>query len=66
VHKGGDYLFQIKANQPHLFQIAQTLDALPDTPFLSTPKEGTDASNPDSCILSPLNPCTPISPLPAP
>jgi hypothetical protein len=66
VPKGGDYLFQVKANQPHRFQIAQTLDALPDAPFLSTPREGTDASKPDSCILSPLNPCAPISPLPAP
>jgi hypothetical protein len=65
-HKGGDYLFPIKANQPHLFQTAQTLDALPDTPFLSTPREGTDASKPDSYIPSPWNPCTPTSPLPAP
>ena len=66
VHKGGDYLFQIKANQPHRFQTAQALDAQPDTPFLSTPREGTDASKPDSCIPSPLNPCAPTPPLPAP
>lgn len=34
VEKGGEYLFQIKANQPGLLAQAQALDALPDTPFL--------------------------------
>jgi hypothetical protein len=35
--KGGEYLFQIKANQPGLLTQAQTLDALPATPFLPRP-----------------------------
>lgn len=35
VEKGGDYLLQIKGNQPKLFQHAQALDALKDTPFFS-------------------------------
>lgn len=35
VEKGGDYLFQVKANQPHLFEQAQALDRLQDTPFSS-------------------------------
>jgi hypothetical protein len=41
VEKGGDYLLQIKGNQPKLFQQAQALDALKDTPFLSRPEAGT-------------------------
>jgi len=36
VEKGGDYLFQIKGNQPNLLRQAQKHDALKDTPFLST------------------------------
>jgi hypothetical protein len=35
--KGGEYLFQIKANQPGLLTQAQALDALPATPFLPRP-----------------------------
>jgi hypothetical protein len=35
VEKGGDYLLQVKGNQPHLLSQAQALDALPGTPFLS-------------------------------
>jgi hypothetical protein len=38
VEKGGDYLFQIKGNQPKLLEQAQKFDALKDTPFLNTPK----------------------------
>jgi hypothetical protein len=34
VEKGGEYLLQIKANQPGLLAQAQAFDALPDTPFL--------------------------------
>jgi len=34
VEKGGDYLLQIKANQPCLFKHAQGLDAIKSTPFL--------------------------------
>ena len=64
VEKGGDYLLQIKGNQPHLLQKAQGLDALKDTPFLSTPTPATAASKPGTCTPLPSNPCKPISPLP--
>ena len=43
VEKGGDYLLQIKGNQPGLLKRAQTLDALKGTPFLNTAKAATDA-----------------------
>ena len=42
VDKGGDYLLQIKGNQPKLLEQAQTFDALKGTPFLNTPKSVTD------------------------
>jgi hypothetical protein len=35
VEKGGEYLLQIKGNQPKLYKQAQAFDALKDTPFLS-------------------------------
>lgn len=35
VEKGGDYLLQIKGNQPALESHAQRLDSTPNTPFLS-------------------------------
>lgn len=41
VEKGGDYLLQIKGNQPKLCQQAQALAALAGTPFLSRPTAGT-------------------------
>ena len=41
VEKGGDYLFQIKGNQPKLLAQGQKLDALKGTPFLSTAKAAT-------------------------
>lgn len=41
VEKGGDYLFQIKGNQPKLLVQGQKLDALKDTPFLNTTKAAT-------------------------
>jgi len=44
VEKGGDYLLQIKGNQPNLLQQAQGLDALQDTPFLPTRNPAGDAS----------------------
>jgi len=43
--KGGDSLWQIKANQPQLFKGAQALDRLQNTPFLSKPEPDTDALN---------------------
>ena len=56
VEKGGDYLVQIKANQKRLLKQAQRLDALRDTPFLSSPKLDTDESKPVPCTPSPSNP----------
>lgn len=41
VEKGGEDLLQIKANQPGLLAQAQALDALPDTPFLSSRRQVT-------------------------
>lgn len=56
VEKGGDYLLQIKGNQPNLLRQAKGLDFLPDTPFLPTPSPATDASKPADSMPSPLNP----------
>lgn len=42
--KGGDYLWQIKANQKHLFKKARGLDALENTPFLPTFSPATGGS----------------------
>jgi hypothetical protein len=42
VEKGGDYLLQIKGNQPKLLKRGQKLDTLKDTPFLPTAKAATD------------------------
>ena len=55
VEKGGDYLFQIKGNQPRLFKQAQSLDALPDTPFLPISNPLTDGLTSGGSIPSPLN-----------
>ena len=44
VEKGGDYLVQIKGNQPKLLQQAQALDALHGTPFLPKPNAATAGS----------------------
>ena len=53
VEKGGDYLLQIKGNQPHLLQQAQGLDALESTPFLPTPNALMDESKCDNSTPSP-------------
>jgi hypothetical protein len=53
---GGDYLLQIKGNQPALLTHAQSLDALPDTPFLSRPPKATAASKSAPCTPSPSSP----------
>jgi len=66
VEKGGDYLFQIKGNQPHLLKAAQSLDAVPNTPFLPTATPVTGASNSGNSTPSPSNPSPPTSPLPGP
>jgi hypothetical protein len=41
--KGGEFLFQIKGNQPGLLAQAQAFDALPGPPFLPRPRSVTDA-----------------------
>jgi hypothetical protein len=66
VEKGGDYLLQIKGNQPNLLKVAQGLDAVPGTPFLPTATPVMAASKPGSSMPSPSNPSPPASPLPAP
>jgi hypothetical protein len=55
VEKGGDYLLQIKGNQPKLLRQARGLDSLKDTPFLPTPNPATDGSKPAASIPSPSN-----------
>ena len=42
--KGGDYVLQVKANQPTVLQRAQALDAQPNTPFFRSPNAVTDES----------------------
>jgi hypothetical protein len=66
VAKGGDYLLQVKGNQPGLLKQAQGLDALQDTPFLPKPIPATDVSRSAECTPSPLNPSRLIFPTPAP
>jgi len=66
VEKGGDYLLQIKGNQPNLLKVAHRLDAVPDTPFLPTATSVTGASNFGNSTPSPSNPSPPTSPLPGP
>ncbi len=56
VEKGGDYLFQIKGNQPKLLQQAQQRDALKDTPFLPTVRVATVGCPPGGCTPSRSNP----------
>jgi hypothetical protein len=55
VEKGGDYLLQIKGNQPHLLKQAQALDSLKSTPFFPKPNAPTDESKSASSTPSPLN-----------
>lgn len=64
VEKGGDYLFQIKGNQPKLLQQAQGLDGLKDTPFLPTPSLDTAACKPGACTPSTSNRSAPTFPTP--
>jgi Domain of unknown function (DUF4338)/DDE_Tnp_1-associated len=62
--KGGEYLLQIKANQPALLAQAQALNALQDTPFLSNRAKPTAAVKPAPCTPSPSNPTPSASPTP--
>jgi hypothetical protein len=56
VAKGGEYLFQIKGNQPKLLQQAQKLDALAGTPFLPGARAATAGSSPGGCTPPTSNP----------
>jgi hypothetical protein len=56
VEKGGEYLFQIKGNQPKLLARAKKFDALEGTPFLSTVRAATGGSRPGGCTPSTSNP----------
>lgn len=62
--KGGDYLLQIKGNQPNLLKQAQGLDALKETPFLPTHPQVMGASKPGVCMPFPSNPSPSSSPTP--
>ena len=55
VEKGGDYLLQIKGNQPKLLKHAQAFDALQDAPFLSKPTSGMAGLKSVPSMPSPLN-----------
>jgi hypothetical protein len=66
VEKGGDYLLQIKGNQPGLLERARAFDALENTPFLSTPNPGADGSKSAASSPSPSKRWKPTSPLPEP
>lgn len=66
VEKGGDYLLQIKANQPRLFKRAQALDGLKGTPFFESPESGTGGSKSAPCTPSPSNRSKRASPTPEP
>jgi hypothetical protein len=66
VEKGGDYLLQIKGNQPNLLKRAQQLDALKNTPFLPTPNPAGDASKCANSMPLPSTPPPPTSPSPEP
>jgi hypothetical protein len=63
--KGGEYLFQVKGNQPKLLAQAEAFDALPNTPFFSSQTAATAASKIAACTPSPSTPSKPTSPSPA-
>jgi len=48
VERGGEYLLQVKANQPTLLEMAQKAVAV-GSPLLSSTRSSTDASNGGSC-----------------
>ena len=64
VEKGGDYLLQIKGNQPNLHKLAQGLDARKGTPFLPGPNPATGALKLAASTPSPSSHSQPTSPLP--
>jgi hypothetical protein len=55
VERGGEYLFQIKGNQPKLLKLARGLDRLKGTPFLSAASLAMDACKPGTCTPSRSN-----------
>jgi len=66
VEKGGDYLLQVKGNQPNLLKQAQGMDALKDTPFLPRPNPGMGASKSATCMPLTSNRSGQTFPLPEP
>jgi hypothetical protein len=66
VEKGGDFLFQIKGNQPNLLKTAQGRDALNGTPFLPTANLDTAACKPGACTPSRSNRSAQTFPTPEP
>lgn len=66
VEKGGDYLLQVKGNQPNLLKQGQGMDALKDTLFLPNPNPDTVASKSVTCTPSPSNHSPPTFPSPEP
>ncbi len=64
--KGGDYLLQIKGNQPKLLAQAEALNAQAHTPFFSSPIPATAASSPAASTPLRSNRSRPTSPTRAP
>lgn len=56
VEKGGDFLLQIKGNQPTLLQQAEGLNAIQSTPFFITPKAGMAECKSGACTPLRSNP----------
>jgi hypothetical protein len=56
VEKGGDYLLQIKGNQPTLLKQSEGLNAIPSTPFFTSPKADMGECRPGQSMPSPPNP----------
>lgn len=65
VEKGGDYLFQIKGNQPKLLKKAEGLDTLQETPFFPMPSPDMGACTIGACMPLTSNPSPRTSPTPA-
>ena len=65
VEKGGEFLFQIKGNQPSLLAQGEACAALKDTPFFSHSTMATGAPNTAACTPSRSSPRPPASPEPA-
>jgi predicted transposase YbfD/YdcC len=56
VEKGGDYLLQIKGNQPTLLKQAEGLNAIESTPFFDSPRADMAGCKAGSCMPLPSNP----------